>query len=226
MGGIAISLLRSFIHKIFIFSIIMTPLRSYFIKSRHSLFNLFQMRKIISFLFLLPLLVMHSCGSSSTKFEEVRVGGKFSIKLPDYMSSTQNLNDDATLQYGNVVKGIYVMVIEDNKKELYDLLQHYDLTEEFASNFEGYIALTAADDGMNPFLMPHDLDNIKPTTINGLKAINLANIRQIEDKEVYYRMAIIDGKSTYYQLITWASAQREARFSDDMEKIINSFKEL
>ena len=43
---------------------------------------------------------------------------------------------------------------------------------------------------------------------------------------LYYQMAIVEGENAFYQILTWCIDSQREDFEYEMEKIINSFKEI
>jgi hypothetical protein len=163
--------------------------------------------------------------SSESKTEKIIANNKFSINLPDYLEETKDLNKDATLQYLNPVREVYVMVIEDDKKELHDVLIENELQEIFPANVEGFARLTGSAEE-DAFLIIDDWENMRDTTINNLPAIVFENSRKIDGVSIYYYLAFVEGKDTYYQILTWTLAYREKLYKNTFQEIIYSFKEL
>ena len=55
---------------------------------------------------------------AQTIFKEIKAGHTFNISLPDYMSKSIGMNAASTLEYKNIVKGVFGIVICDSKEEL------------------------------------------------------------------------------------------------------------
>lgn len=162
-----------------------------------------------------------SCNSRKT--EEVIVANKFKINIPTYMSETNSLNEDASLQYQSIFKGMYLIVMEDNKKDLHKLLEENQIASEFSDGFNGFTDLMFANGG---FWDQNAESELKDIEINGLKAKVLQTEKRIEGINIYYRAALIEGKDTYYQVVAWTSSDKKTKNEKDIEKIVNSFSEL
>jgi len=44
--------------------------------------------------------------------------------------------------------------------------------------------------------------------------------------DVYYKFAAIEGKNDYYQVLTWTLKEKRDQHQQQMEVMINSFKEV
>jgi hypothetical protein len=68
----------------------------------------------------------------------VSINEDYSMGIPMNMSKTTSLNDDASLQFQNIFKETYVIVIDENKKEFinaYMELSVYDTSRSALSNY-------------------------------------------------------------------------------------------
>ena len=76
-----------------------------------------------------------SC-NTKTKFESKEVAGMVTMDIPSYLSPQDLENPDASLEYGNLFKEHYLMLILETKEEI----ESYDLGYEFT--LEDYAELT------------------------------------------------------------------------------------
>jgi hypothetical protein len=166
-------------------------------------------------LLLLPL-AFAAC-TKETKFNEVKINDRYSIEIPDYMQPCTDLHKDASLQYQNVEKDIYAMVIDEKKVTMQDYNLDYDIDLYFNS-----IA-------SQPFLETIKDGKVSPPgrqQINGNKALVAEITGKIEANEVYYRMCVIESPYQFYQLLVWTRAENKDKYLPDMIRIMESFKEL
>lgn len=63
----------------------------------------------------LSLLLLASCGGEVTR--TVKIGGRYQLKLPTDLTETKGLNDDASLEYQNAFKELYVVAIDESKAD-------------------------------------------------------------------------------------------------------------
>lgn len=168
------------------------------------------------------ILLATSCSSEP---REVVIDNKYKMDIPGDLISTSQLNDDASLQYFNAFKELYVMVIEDTPDEVYAAITELELEGEYPFNFEGFCMLACSGEE-DVFAAVSDRQKLKNTTINGLNACTFDNTRTINDVDVYYKMALVQGDETFYQIITWTLPQRSKKYDTVMDDMINSFAEL
>lgn len=180
------------------------------------------MKSYILFLFTAGIILLAGC---STEPQEVVIDNKYKLTLPGDLTSTTRLNDDASFQYYNGFKELYIMVIEDAFDEVYTSITDLELEGEYPFNFEGFCMLACSGDE-NVFAGVSDREKLEKTTINGLDARTFDNVRTLNGIEVYYKMALVQGKETYYQIITWTLPERSEKYGTVMEDMINSFTEI
>ncbi|MDI9256385.1 PsbP-related protein [Flavobacterium sedimenticola] len=175
------------------------------------------MKKIV----LLLILACFSCDSNQ-EFRTVTIANKYTIDLPDSMEKTENLNGDASLQYQNLMGELYTIVIDETKE-----------------SFHNAIAINAIDiepslDGYSNVVRSNFTDKIKgltiseeaETKIHGKKAKLFSITGNVEGYDVFYRYAIVEGKSNYYQIMVWTEKSRKENHKETINRIINSFKEI
>lgn len=165
---------------------------------------------------LLISLTLVSC-THETVFKEVKVNNRYSINIPDYLQPCADIHKDASLQYQNVDKDIYAIVINEKKITM----QAYDLDYDLDLYFNSVAS--------RPFLETIKDGKVSPPgrqEINGNKAIIAEITGKIEANEVYYRMAVIESPYEYYQVLIWTRAANKDKYLADMTQMIESFKEL
>ena len=183
--------------------------------------------KKISSLYLIPFLfcftLLSSCNMQTT-YETVVTGQKYSLELPSYLKVGTELHEEATLQYQNPLKEFYVIVIEDSKTKLDQLLEENGLQEMFSNDLQGYSDLIVAGLEENPeFKKSTTLTDKKVGTLDA-KYFDFS--LKLEGMDVYYHYTLVEGKDTHYQILQWTLLDRKELHKAEMDKIAASFKEL
>jgi hypothetical protein len=180
-----------------------------------------QMRSIIARLCL--LLVISSC-QQEEKTQCIKVKQQYSVDLPAFMSRGSDLNENASLQFQNVQKELYIIVIEDLKVDLGKSLIENQLTADYSDDLKGYSKLIWGN-----FIQSMEVDEQseqRDTIINGLPS-RLLDIQGTNDGvKAFFKFALIEGKSNYYQLLVWTLPEKKQEFSSKMTRMIQSFREL
>ncbi|MCD8080434.1 MAG: hypothetical protein LUF04_08500 [Bacteroides sp.] len=156
----------------------------------------------------LPFLVLLlSVGCQSDKTREVIVEDMYSISLPGYLSEANDLNEDASLQYQNMWKEFYVIVIDDLKSEMQDILEEHELLEIYPNDLEGYSDLIW--DGFEEDMDVQKITDPMDDMING-RPVKYRKINAVvEGVDVFYYFAIVEGKDRFYQILTWTLTERQ-----------------
>lgn len=171
----------------------------------------------------LVALCLAGCGKGVTEFETVRVKGMYSLDLPDFLTETDDLNDEASLQYQNPFREFYAIVIDEPKTELIKALEVNSLYDYYSADLEGYSQLLL--DGIENAAEMNDIPEFTDTKINGLKARTIGLEGVTDGISIYWKIAYIEGNNNYYQVLAWTLSEKRETHEKDMEAIINSFKE-
>ena len=174
------------------------------------------MKKIT--LLLLAVFII-SC-ESSDEWKTIEVNN-YSVELPTYLSESKQLNDDASLQYQNIFKEVYIIVIDENKKEMETSLIDNGLSEIYSNDFEGYTKLLSTNLATN-VEMKNKTE--KDTLINSLQAKILKFDGKVEDIDVFYEVVYINGIYDYYQVFSWTLLENKSKYKETIDKMVHSFK--
>ena len=161
-------------------------------------------------------IAFNSC-IKETVFNEVKVNGQYSVLIPEYLTPAAGMHQQASLQYQNEEKEIYVLVINESKADM----QAYDLNYDIDTYYKNIVS--------TPFL--ETLKNGKVSIpgrqeINGNKALVAEITGVLNGIDVYYKMAVIETNKKFYQVLTWTRADRKEKYEKDLFKIIESVKEI
>ena len=164
--------------------------------------------------------------AASTKYDTKKVNDLYSVDIPDFMVSTTTLNDDATLQYNNLYKEKYIIVLDEDKDLFIQDLKDYgiyeedrDLLEMFAEAKESFI--------INEEAVIGDVHR-KEKKIDGLSAQLVefdSDVAGIPEPVTYY-LGFVEGKANLYTIMAWTLTDRKSSFKDEANMMIESFREL
>jgi hypothetical protein len=169
------------------------------------------------FLVLLVVSTAVSGCTHETEFKEVKVNNRYAISIPDYLQPCADLHKDASLQYQNVEKDIYAIVIDEKKVTMQDYNLDYDIDLYFNSIASQPFLETIKDGKVSP---PGRQD------ISGNKALIAEITGKIDANAVYYRLCVIESPYEFYQILVWTRAENKDKYLPDMTRMIESFKEL
>lgn len=179
------------------------------------------MKKI--FLILISAFVLQSCGSSEGE-QEVTIGNRYKLSVPSFLSESNELNDDASLQYQNIWKEFYVITIDESKEEFVEAIEGNGLSGLYNTDLEGYSQLILGffKEGIEGAKQSKMID----TTVNSLQAKLTAFEGRVEGIDVYYLMGMYEGEKGFYQVLTWTLKEKKDEYKSQMEKIVYSLKEI
>jgi len=160
--------------------------------------------------------MLASC-QHETIFTEVKVNDRYSISIPDYLQPCADLHKDASMQYQNAEKDIYAIVINEKKITMQEYNLDYDIDLYFKS-IASQPFLETIKDGKVSIPGRQEID--------GHKALIAEITGKIEETEVYYKLAVIESRYEFYQLLIWTRAEHKEKYEKDMITIVESFKEL
>jgi len=157
-------------------------------------------------------------------FNEVNIDGLYTLSVPKYMKEMNNLNEEASLQYANVFKEAYTVVIHENKDKFINTFKEFGEYNDDLSVVENY-SLTH----QNFFNEIATVDKIIPydiTTINDLDAKRIKILAKVDGIDITYVISHIEGKENVYQIMSWTLPDKIGKYEDTFIKINNSFKLL
>jgi hypothetical protein len=160
-------------------------------------------------------------------FQEVKIDGLYSMKLPDYLEVGYDLNSEASLQYQNIEKEVYVIVIDEPKQDFIDVfmtLGDYDSTRSAVDNYAD-AQMESIEGNMETVSSKSAL---RKTKLNGSEArvADVAGTQAGITDAMGFTVAFVEGKETLYMIMTWTFEKDKVKYQDDMDMMINSFKEL
>jgi len=168
--------------------------------------------------------LMTSC-QSEKKFETKTVlFSGFSMEIPAFLKKTDQLHEEASLQYQNLVREYYTVVIEEPIEEfqaMVDIEPYFN--ENYTADLDGYTKLVL--ENMLDYIEVIDQSKLDKTPVNGLSAIRFEISGKIDGADVYYHVAYIRGKRNFYQVVSWTLLSNKDAYAKSMRNIVESFKE-
>jgi hypothetical protein len=185
-------------------------------------------------LFLLVSVCLSSCVPDQKKEEKeskvsltpVSINGEYSMSVPEFMSKASSLNDGASLQYQNLFKEAYVIVIDEPKADYvnaYKELSVYDTTRSVISNYTDtqIQSITANVEVLAK-------TEIKSFKVNGLKAKSLEVDGNLEgvNSAITYFLTCIEGKDKLYLVMAWTLQDRKDKHRETFKEMVKTFRTL
>ncbi len=123
----------------------------------------------------------------------------------------QELHPEAIVQVGNLRAEAYLVVHYEPKSDLPD----FDI-----DRYADVIVGSMAENYVDP-----KIQYIGNTVTNGMPGHHYRMDTKLDEYDLTYLVAIVEGKQDYYQVITWSLASRYNGNVADFKYAINSFKE-
>ncbi|PZR21582.1 MAG: hypothetical protein DI539_07650 [Flavobacterium psychrophilum] len=169
---------------------------------------------------LLSTVFFISCEQTTTT---AHVGNRYTLELPNHFIRTGDINKDASVQYENRVKNIFVIGIDETKDVVSADIAKKKLSDTYPSTLEGYSQLIL--DGMETSIAKKQLPPFEETKIGGLKARIISFEGVSSGNRVYWKIGFIEGPNRFYQIMVWTDAENRSSYEKEMAGIINSFKQ-
>ncbi len=173
--------------------------------------------------FFLLLILISGCitvtnkNTEETTFIEVKIKDLYSVQMPDYLKPAATLlNEEASLQYSNLERSFYVIVIDEIRSNLTADKKGITLVEFFETSTANIVGSLTNVQSSNP-------EHIK---VNGLDAYKITIIGKHDQLTMVYKCTIIESMGHFYQLYCWTITDLLSNNERDMDVILNSFKEL
>jgi hypothetical protein len=195
------------------------------------------MKKIISLILLVVVgQLFQSCDlinnskpeniSLGTDFNPVVINNEYEIRIPDYMKSTTELNDEASLQYQNMFKEAYIVILDELKADVISTFQSTGQYSDSLSPVQNYSKVQSGFlDQTMTILKKTEAQSIM---INGLNAEVLEIDGEVEGipEPITYFLTFVEGKEKIYMIMEWTLQSRKEKYRSTFNKSIKSFREI
>ncbi len=181
------------------------------------------------FITIISTLLLLSCGdgkekTETVKTETVKVNNLYTVEIPAFLTKAKHLNEEASLQYQNLLKEVYIVVLDESKEAVETVIIDNGLEDYYTFDVDGYANLLT--DGLESSVTFDSIPELHPKKINGLNARTMNFTGKMEGIHIYWDFAFIEGRNNYYQVMSWTLVDRKDKYKDVMSTMINSFKEI
>lgn len=147
----------------------------------------------------------------------------FTLYAPAYMEKSNDLNSEASLQLAYVEKvneevmELYTIVLVETKKEI----ASYNLEVELHALSYWELAVKSLEGSLTNYEVLTESPQVEK--INGNDAVRSEMYGELGEVSVRYKLAVIEGKKAFYQVLTWTIDDQLAYFTKDMDKMLDNF---
>ncbi len=150
-----------------------------------------------------------------------RIGaGDYSIELPGHMQQAKGLNRSASLQYMNPVRELYIIVLDESKADVVNAIRETGTYDENATVVDNYRRVNIQL--MN--LPPQSPANIFVDSIGGLPTNIVEVTAPVKGYMTHYKLAFVEGDTKLYTIMAWTVAPHFEENSEEMKKMLLSFR--
>ncbi len=174
------------------------------------------------FLFLFLFLISCNENLSPDEYTELAIANLYQLSVPKYMEKMNDLNKDASLQYANLIKEAYTVVVHENKQDYIAFAKTINAYNEHVSVLDNYSQTQI--DFFERNLKLKRFETSVFTKVNELNARQDKLKGNINGKELGYALCFIEGENNLYMIMNWTRLNRMPRFKTTFETINNSFK--
>ena len=154
----------------------------------------------------------------------VKIDDTYQVALPDYMSPGTELSEDASLQYQNLFKELYVVVVHEPWREFKESFQNLYQYNDSLNVLDNYteVQYESVVEGLN---ITSEVIR-KSVKINGLPARIIQFDAEVDDIDVpiTYYYTILQGPTNMYLMLSWTLQSRKKTYQPILEKMARSFE--
>jgi len=158
---------------------------------------------------------------------KVTINKQYSMMIPEYLSRDTTLNDEASLQYSNYTKEMYIVVIDESKKDFKDVflaLGDYDTTKTVLQNYTR-AQMESIRANMQAITKESPLRYLR-TGSGKAHVHDVTGTQEGVDGELGFTIGFVEGKETLYMIMMWTFQKDKPLYQEDMDAMITSFREL
>ncbi len=171
-------------------------------------------------MFLAIILCVSLACTADKSNKKITIKNLYSIEVPSGMTKTSTINSDASLQYQNLIKDEYIIVIDEPISEFYNALEGSEVSQDL----QGYYDIVVANLEMAASeLHITDKEDIK---INSLPAKLFTATARVENYDVFYKYCVVEGQKNFYQILYWTSSDKKNKRQEAMTATIKTFQEV
>jgi len=139
--------------------------------------------------------------------------GSSQIVVPGNWQTRSDLNDEATIQAGNLIGEVYVVVLRESKEDYGKKTDLDFFTNLVRDNFKGTVTEPVLSEPIS-------------LNINGHAAKQFETGGEMDNINIKYIYTTVETPKNYYQIITWTLASRYTENKVKLLEVSNSFKEI
>jgi hypothetical protein len=147
-------------------------------------------------------------------FTEYNVEGRFSIMIPPYLVQDDSLSTKATVSFSDFSNEVYLMVIDEKKREL--------RRKDIRPSLMEYFDFVYSD--LEQRLSAISLENLIQTERHNLPLVTAELNAQYEDHDIYYILTTYEHPRSFFQLRGWTTLEAKPYIKRDLFATMHSLR--
>ena len=139
--------------------------------------------------------------------------GKSQLTVPGAWSAQKDLNDNASIQAGNLLAEQYAIVISESKE---------DFNSKMTLNEYADIIRKSAKQTLTDAV----LSESKPVTVNGYPGVQFEVDGSVSNIKAKWLYTLVDAPKNFHQILAWSTASKYEKNKQVFLDVVNSFKEI
>ena len=192
-----------------------------------------KIKKSIIFLLLISLSIIScnkiiesaaSLGKDEVKIEELKkinINEEYALSVPQYMTELKSLHDDASLQYANLFKETYIVVIDESKEEFITTFKELEIYNDSLTALENYsnFQLKSFKESIRALDVKKLYSRIKnlPSQIHKFNG-------EVEGLDIAYVVSFVEADKKMYMIMSWTMKNRYSKYKETFKLIHSTFK--
>ncbi|MGJ8684604.1 MAG: hypothetical protein ACSHWW_08270 [Nonlabens sp.] len=149
---------------------------------------------------------------------------KFNIKVPDYLTETTDLNDDAEMQMQNMFRETYMIVMAESKSDFDFARRILDMGSDSLSYAENYM-----DMQLDSMEEAFDYNVTKPKmthVINGMPAMTAEASARIDGMDIVYLITTVESEHDIFYATCWTLKNRKDKYFPSFYQSLETLTQL
>ncbi|WP_299116973.1 hypothetical protein [uncultured Winogradskyella sp.] len=160
--------------------------------------------------------------TSEGAYKTVTIDSLYQLDVPKYMKDMPSLHPEASLEYANIYKETYSVVIHEDKQYFIDVFKEIDEYNDSLSVLENYTIVQKKS--LKESLIKTRIQDYGLSEINGIPARQIKVFGTVEGIDAFYIIAFVEGKDNLYMIMNWTLENRKDKYENAFEYINGTFK--
>jgi hypothetical protein len=162
--------------------------------------------------------------AGDTSARRIVINDEYSIMIKNHMTKATDLNDEASLQYSDIVEELYIIVIDEVSSEFKVAFQEagdWDSTMTMAENYRR-VQMASLKEALELKSKPA----VQKTTFSKYPAEIVDFVGKVEGIEplIFYKIGFIEREGKLYMIMTWTLDEMRSKHNTEMTNMVKSFR--